>query len=98
MSKLRPVIRKPDKNTPAILEVLYTLGFDVLNIHTLGKGYPDLLAVKEIDDKWRMILVEVKQPGGRLTPAEREFAEDHPGLVHVWHNAEEAILDLRKEQ
>ena len=89
--------KRVDLNTPEILEALYALDFEWLDTHALGGGFPDGLAVKETDGNWRLILVEIKRPGGRLTPAEREFAEDHPGLVHIWRTQEDVINDLRKE-
>ncbi len=67
---------------------------------TLGKGWPDLVLVRERDR--RVLFVELKRPGGRLEPDQERvlgILRAAGAEVYVWwpHQLEEAyaVLDGR---
>jgi len=57
-----------------MVKALREAGLHVTDIHEVGKGVPDLLVTKGA----RMLLVEVKDKNGRLTPHEVEWHADFP--------------------
>lgn len=94
---------RSDRNTPEIVAAVHACGWQWLDTHSLGasgldwsSGFPDGLAVHQEDDAtWRLILVEVKMPGEKLTAAERRFHERFPGLAKIWRCTEDVIRDVR---
>lgn len=81
--------RRVDRNHGEIRDGLRWAGFDTFDCSRFGDGFPDLL-VRGPDE--RLVLMEVKMPGEKLTVAERVF-----GLrfaVHVVHSIEEALACL----
>ena len=77
--------RRVDRNHAAIREGLRKLGYTVWDTSRLGGGFPDLL----VWDKRRLILVEVKMPGERLTVDELAFHKLFP--VAIVHTVEEDL-------
>lgn len=73
-SKLRFQPRRVDKNQKAIADALRALGFGVLDIHSVGRGAPDLVVSNATDT----VLVEVKTLGEGFTEDETEFAKSWP--------------------
>lgn len=80
---------KRDSNEPEIVKALECAGWLVMKVS--DKGAPDLLCAKN----GRLVLVEVKGPKGKLTPAQ---VESHQRLaasgvtVHVVTTPEEALM------
>lgn len=77
-----------DQNERSIIEALEARGYSVTQIS--GKGVPDLLVAKRVpldpdedvrstDTVARMWLVEVKQPKGKLNPAQQLWHERWTG-------------------
>ena len=64
--------RKRDWNEAAIISALRAIGVTVRQIS--GEGVPDLLCHSR--GKW--LVVEVKRPRGKLTPAQRELQRVAP--------------------
>ena len=85
---------KIDANQPAIVAALRQCGYFVQCTHMIGHGWPDLLVVSKSDTN-RVILLEVKNRAGTLTPDEKEFFGYYPGRVCVVRSPEEAIETLQ---
>jgi hypothetical protein len=71
--------RKVDANHAAIVDAARQCGCDVLDIHQLGHGYPDLVIFRG----QRAWMVEIKEGKGRLTEDERSFSATLKTDVHV---------------
>jgi hypothetical protein len=79
---------KIDQNQPEIVEALRAAGHYVQSTAMMGRGFPDLLAVKK---SGLPVLLEVKMPGERLTPDELKWHRAFPGPVFVVCSIEEAL-------
>ena len=78
---------KVDSNHAEIRDALRACGWRVLSLADLGGGAPDLLLFRA---EQRLRLVEVKRPGGKLTPAQKQFlAEGWP--VTILESVEDAL-------
>lgn len=75
-------VRKRDYNEPSIVQALEDIGITVVKLS--AEGCPDLLAWHPREG---LRLIEVKQPRGRLTPDQKEFAMPFT----VVHSVEEAL-------
>ena len=82
---------KIDANQPEIVAALRAAGYYVQSLAAVGHGFPDLLACKK---SGAIMLLEVKMPGERLTPDERNWHAVFPGPVFVVHSIEEALAIL----
>jgi len=93
MSKGIPKHGKRDSNEKEIRKGLRALGVYVQNASI--PGWPDLWA------GWQGVnyLLEVKQPGEKLTPLEAEFFATWPGQAAVVHSLTEAmsVLGIERE-
>jgi hypothetical protein len=78
---------KVDANQPEIVRDLRHVGAFVFPTHTIGRGFPDLVTIF----RGTVYLLEVKMPGGDLTPEERKFYEDSQGLVYIVRSSEDAL-------
>lgn len=76
---------RADANQEQVVRWFRALGASVAHIHTVGQGVPDLLV------GWRgyNLLVEVKQPKGRLTPDETTWHETWLGQVAIIRTLED---------
>ena len=88
---------KTDDNHQAIVSYLRLKGWSVRSLASLGDGIPDLL----VSRMKFTALVEVKDgdksPSQRkLTPKERAFLEDWPGVAIVALSPEDALIQLEK--
>ena len=79
---------KVDANQGAIVQALRGMGAAVKSIAIVGGGVPDLLC----NFRGVTVLLEVKQPGSKLTVAEQEFMDTWPSGAYVVRSAEEAKL------
>ncbi len=70
------------------------VGALVVLTHRQGDGCPDLFA-------WfrgRWFAIEIKSPGGSLTPPQRELQAYWPGAVQVVRSIDEALDAIGAEQ
>ena len=84
-----------DSNQAEIVEALRKAGADVIDMHRVGGGFPDLL----ICYGGYLTLMEVKSPTGKLNKAELRWHERH-GVempVHIVHNIDEALRTIGVE-
>jgi hypothetical protein len=96
MNTLRRIMRakKVDVNQAEIVAEFRRLGWEVIDTHELGKGFPDILITFHWDSKvgysrWETILVEIKNGNTPYSKAEVEFMEKYPGLVTTVRSIED---------
>ncbi len=84
-----------DENQALIVQVLRRVGATVKDTHTLGSGFTDIAVLFH----GAVHLMEIKMPGGKLTPGEQEFHDVWGGspFVHIVHSAEEALKAIGVE-
>ena len=78
-------IRKVDANQKQIVMELRARFYSVRQTHIIGKGFPDIV----IGKNGHNLFVEIKVPGERLTPDEREFFDTWNGTAIIGTSAEE---------
>ena len=76
-----------DANHAEIVRALRKVGCSVVSLARVGNGCPDLLASLP----GRTVLIEVKQPGGKLNAEQQEFHATWRGLIATVWNAEQAV-------
>ena len=83
-----------DRNEPAIVDALEDDGFSVTRIEkSKPAGFPDLHAARNGRD----VLLEVKQPKGKLTPPQIAWRKRHFGrLVASVTTPQEALDEARR--
>jgi hypothetical protein len=82
----RKYLAKVDGNQAAITGALRQAGCLVQTTHTIGRGFPDLL----VSHRGVLALLEVKVPGGKLTPDEVQWhAKWQDAPVYVITGVEE---------
>jgi hypothetical protein len=84
---------KVDSNQPEIVKAFRNLGFSVFLTHTLGRGFPDIVAGKQ----GLNFLIEIKDgslpPSKRkLTPAEQEFKDNWRGQYDIIESIDDVVL------
>lgn len=80
--------RSVDGNQSVIVRSLRQIGAEITDLHTLGKGCPDIL----VTFRSELFLLEVKLPKCGLTPAERTWHERNQAAnIGIVHSAEEAL-------
>lgn len=80
---------RKDLNHNQISECFRDHGWWTHDTHALGSGFPDLIVCLPLMGGSLTALVEVKGPKGDLTPDEKDFAEQYPGIVFIIHNEDE---------
>jgi hypothetical protein len=84
--------KRVDKNQAEIVAALRAVpGVTVQDLHTVGKGCPDILVGYYRWPTRLNFLFEIKSPGGKLTGSEPEWHARWRGQVAVVHSAEEAL-------
>ena len=78
--------KRTDGNHAEIREAMRDAGATVEDLSGSGRGVPDTL-VRTTDD--RLLLVEIKTPTGKLTPAQVKFHKRFP--VHIVRTVEQAV-------
>lgn len=78
-----------DANQAEIVEALRQVGAVVFDTHALGGGFLDIAVLF----RGAVHLIEIKMPGGKLTPAEQEFhdAWGNSPFVHIVYSMEDAL-------
>jgi len=86
---------KPDRNQPQMVADLRRLGFCVIITHTLGGDALDLFVggLNRKTGRHEFVQVEVKAPGGTLTPGEKNYIALWPNLPIIVAYKTEDILD-----
>jgi hypothetical protein len=85
--------RRVDKNQPEIVKALRKAGYRVWHTHRAGFGFPDILVLSKAHIP---VLIEIKMPGEKLTPAENKFHAEYRGPIAIVDNADEAIEVMQK--
>lgn len=75
-----------DGNQALIVDTLRGLGASVHHLHSVGMGCPDLL----VGYRRANHLVEVKSPGGKLSPGQVEWHDE-------WRGAKPVVLRSRED-
>ena len=88
--------KRRDKNTDDIVEAIEECGFEAIDCHNMGGGFPDKIAVKKIGQHWCSVPIEIKGIYGKLTESQNKFEDEFPGLNHVCRTKEDAKAVLRK--
>lgn len=88
---------KVDRNQPEIVEAFRKCGYDVLHLHMVGGGCPDILVAK----RGMTMLVEIKDgrkpPSARkLNAGQQRFHDNWPGHIYVVESVDD-VLRLAKE-
>lgn len=84
--------KRVDKNQASIVADLRAYGAAVLDLHTVGKGCPDILVYYEN----KYFLFEIKSEHGKLTPSEEQFQRSWPGPVYTIRSSMDAIETIRE--
>ena len=80
-----------DKNQPDIVKKLKELGFQVVHMHQVGKGFPDLL----VNKNKRTWLIEIKaSKKSTFTPAQAEFYLHWQGTDIVFLSSEFEVQEF----
>lgn len=85
---------KVDGNQAEIRDGLRAGGAFVIDTHSLGNGFPDLVAWTP-QAGWQ--LLEVKMPRGHFTEAECKLHEACPGPIRVVRTVERALQVMGME-
>lgn len=85
---------KIDANQGQITTALKQAGATVKSLAAVGEGFPDLV----VGFRDRNLLMEVKQPKGKLTAQQLDLISSWRGLIHVVTTAEEALAALEAAQ
>lgn len=79
--------KKIDSNTHEIKRAFEELGYEFIDTHEVGKGYPDS-NVRRPD--WSFVMqVEIKNGNAPYTQDEIKYMIKHPGLVKTVRSVED---------
>jgi hypothetical protein len=81
------IIARVDKNQVAIVSALRQAGAKVLMLHQHGSGCPDAL----VGFRGKLLLMEFKSKGGRLTPDELSFYDNWTEYMVVVYSVDDAL-------
>lgn len=76
-----------DANQPEIVAALRAIGAWVFPLHTVGRGFPDVL----VYFRRQFFLLEIKTRGGRLTPDQQQWHKEHPGAATIVEDVDDAL-------
>jgi len=76
-----------DLTHAGIVAALRQVGASVQSLASIGHGCPDLL----VGYRMRWFVLELKSPGGKLTPDEWDFIAAAQAEVHVVASVDEAL-------
>lgn len=78
---------KSDLNQPEVVRALRLAGASVTHTHNVAGGFPDIVA----GFRGETYLIEIKQPGGALTPSQQVWHDEWRGSAYVVESAEDAL-------
>ena len=81
---------KVDANQQQIVKALRKVGASVQSLAAIGDGCPDLA----VGYRGKNLLLEVKQPKGKLTEDQEKFHREWKGDLCVVRSVDEALLLL----
>lgn len=88
MTRLRARV---DNNQKEIVSALRAEGYEVLHLHAVGKGVPDIL----VSTGTEMTLVEIKGEKGKLTPDQVKWHGEWTGKpILIVRSIDDAIEQL----
>ena len=67
---------RTDSNHAEIRDAARRAGYYWVDTFQLGGGFPDAICVSKTHIP---VMVEIKSPGEKLTPAEKKFRQNYPG-------------------
>jgi hypothetical protein len=82
--------KRVDSNQSIIIAGLRQFGATVQDLHSVGHGCPDIL----VGYKFKSFPMEIKSPGGTLTPAEVKWRDTWRGNYYVITSIEQALQIL----
>lgn len=80
--------RRTDSNQAAIVTTLRELHCHVIDLHSVGRGCPDLHVSLP---NGQTFLAEIKTSAGTLNEAQIAFQRTYPGKVYVIRTVDQAI-------
>ena len=73
---------RTDTNQQDVISWYEGLGWQVIVTSGAGNGFPDLVAVRQFDEYWSIILVEVKRDkSAQYTAKQKQFNAKYPDLA-----------------
>lgn len=81
---------RTDRNQAEIVAALRQAGATVQHLHTLGRGCPDIL----VGYRGANYLMEIKAPGGRVTPDEAAWLQAWRGRAAIVASAQQALEEI----
>lgn len=88
--------KRRDKNTDDIKDAVMECGFEWIDTHNAGCGFPDGIAIKKIKGFWCVVPIEIKGDHGKLTPDQEVFEEKYSGLNHLCRTKQDVKEILEK--
>jgi hypothetical protein len=87
--------KKTDNNQKEIVAEFRRLGWEVIDTHCLGGGFPDVVIFKQgiLNQCLFHHFIEIKNGNAPYSPAEVEFMERYPGLVTTVRSTQD-VKDL----
>ena len=82
--------KRVDQNQAEIVAALRSFGASVCDIHSVGRGCPDII----VSYGGATYLFEIKSPDGKLTPDEIKFHNEWRGVIHIIYCVEDALAVL----
>jgi hypothetical protein len=79
--------KRVDANQAEVVSALRRAGASVQDLHTIGKGCPDLL----VGYHEMLFLMEVKSQTGKLTPEEYHWRDNWHTSVYVVRTTDDAL-------
>lgn len=81
--------RKVDDNQSTIVSALRGVGQQVVLMHAVGGGFPDIISCRNGQSHF----IEIKSDQGRLTPAQKVFFEAWRGPpIHIVRSVDDALI------
>ena len=78
--------KRRDTNTQEIMIAILESGWKYVDTADFGRGFPDCIAYRYINNVPVSVLIEIKTDTGTLTKAEERFHERYADLVYVCRN------------
>jgi len=88
--------KRRDKNTDSIKAAIQKCGFQYIDMHNAGAGFPDCVAVRQFGSLWCSVPIEIKGKNGKLTSDQKLFDKKYPGLNHLCRTGEDVERILKE--